>query len=205
MKIYTTILALLLVGMRSAFSQGFINLDFESANLSGFSPGSVPATDAIPGWTAYLGGAPVTNVFYDLSPSVRRLGVYIYDYGSLQGTYSIYLAGTSDEPASIGQSGTIPATAQSLVWWGFVPDGLSFNGQPLSWSTVGEGADYVIFATDISALAGQTGQLLFTSDSFPGAPWIAIDNIQFQVPEPGVFSLFALGGLCFLWRRRRFC
>jgi PEP-CTERM motif len=33
-------------------------------------------------------------------------------------------------------------------------------------------------------------------------------NLQFAitataVPEPGVFSLFALGGLCFLWRRRR--
>ncbi len=45
----------------------FQNLNFESANLSGYSPGNhVPVSDALPGWSAYftIGGVaqPQTEV-----------------------------------------------------------------------------------------------------------------------------------------------
>jgi hypothetical protein len=53
--------------MRNASGQGFVNLDFEGANLSDYGAGSVPAADAIPGWTAYLGGIVQTNINYDVS------------------------------------------------------------------------------------------------------------------------------------------
>jgi hypothetical protein len=46
------ITALLLASMDLGFSQGFVNLDFGGANVSGYSPGNVPASDAMPGWTA---------------------------------------------------------------------------------------------------------------------------------------------------------
>ena len=59
-------------------AQGFVNLNFESADLSGYSPDLVPAADAIPGWTAYLGATPLTNIYYDV-PASDGLGVYIYN------------------------------------------------------------------------------------------------------------------------------
>src|SRR5258708_4562514 len=43
----------------------FQNLDFEAAGVSGYSPGSVPASNAIPGRTACLGGVPQNTVLYN--------------------------------------------------------------------------------------------------------------------------------------------
>ena len=50
------------------FSQGFVNLDFESANLSGYSSpaGGVLTSDAIPGWTAYIGSTELTTMIFSL-------------------------------------------------------------------------------------------------------------------------------------------
>jgi hypothetical protein len=46
----------------SAQTQGtFQNLNFESADVSGFSPGNIPTVGGIPGWTAYIGGTPQGN------------------------------------------------------------------------------------------------------------------------------------------------
>jgi hypothetical protein len=57
-------------------------------------------------------------------------------------------------------------------------------------------------AYDISAYAGQTGQLLFSVP--PQSSGGILDNIQFSstpVPEPGTFGLFAMGGALLAWRR----
>jgi len=71
-------------------------------------------------------------------------------------------------------------------------------------------ANYTVFGADISAYAGQTGELLFT------APWQGepgqsgfeedgmVDNIQFSsspIPEPNEFSLVGLGALLLRFRR----
>jgi hypothetical protein len=77
---------------------------------------------------------------------------------------------------------------------------VTFNGQTLTLTELGSTAHYNIYSADISAYAGQTGQLLFT------ALWESsalIDNIQFSTlatPEPGALSLTALGGLLLAWR-----
>ena len=198
------ILVLILIGRQDACAQGFVNLDFEDANLSGYSAGPVPAVDAIPGWTAYLGGMALTNINYNVTGGITIEGSH--RGSSIQGNYFIYLEGSGgflqpDENASIGQTGTIPATARSMIFWGafYTPfDIISFNGQPLPVTGTGSGANYSIYGVNISAFAGQTGQLLFTSRSTPAAGGDAIDNIQFSssaVPEPGVLSLLGLGGL----------
>jgi hypothetical protein len=200
------ILLILVLATHTVLAQGFLNLDFESANLSGYSAGSVPATNAIPGWTAYLGGIAQTNINYNVSSGGGGIQVDILGSTSLQGNYFIYIGGTRGEPASIGQTATIPVTAQSLIWWGSGPNGLSFNGQALSFSVIGSGSNYAIFAANISAFAGDTGQLLFTSGGLFSAPGAFIDNIQFStspVPEPGFLSLLGLGSLGFLWLRRK--
>ena len=61
-----------------------------------------------------------------------------------------------------------------------------------------------LMAADISAFTGLSGQLLFTSSRFPLAGGDSIDNIQFSSnPEPGILSLFVLGGLGFLCHRHK--
>ena len=199
------LILLMLIRTLDAFAQGFVNLDFENANLSGYGPGLVPASDAIPGWTASLGGVTQANIYYDVAPSA--LGIYIYDNSDLQGNYSVLIQGTSNEPASIGQTATIPTSTQYLIWWGFLdPDGLTFNGQPLSFSNVGNGPHYDIFEASISAFAGQTAELLFTSRGLPAAGGGSIDNIQFSssaVPEPPILDWLGLGTLLFVRRSHK--
>jgi hypothetical protein len=111
--------------------------------------------------------------------------------------------------AAIGQTGQVPLSAQSLVFWGYA-GGLqvTFDGQPLNFLGIGSTNNYTIYAANVSAYAGQTGQLLF-SDPFysntQGGP-ASIDNIQFSssvVPEPSELALAALGTLLFGFRRWR--
>ena len=47
MKTKIIVTVLLLASIDLGFSQGFVNLDFESANVLGNSAGSVPASNAI--------------------------------------------------------------------------------------------------------------------------------------------------------------
>lgn len=205
--------------LNGVYGQDFTNLNFESASISGLSGGFIPTTSAFPDWSAYYGppGNPtqvnVSTVFYD-GTSLGGATVTLVDtnnpsYGGpapLQGSYSALLEGSTPaagSTASIGQTGTIPRTAQSLVFWvseGF-PD-VSFNGQMLSLVDVSNASNYTVYAANISSFAGETGQLLFTA---PVERADLLDNIQFSsspVPEPGIFALAALGGLFFMWRRR---
>ena len=205
-------------------SQGFINLDFESAHVvldasSPYYPYAVYANTAIPGWTAYYGTTnnptyvSLSSISYnDMSLGAANVSLEdtnaIYGPLPIQGKYSILLQGSipaAVSSASIGQTGTIPVTAQSLTFIGYFGGQVTFNGQPLDYLVTGSTANYNIYAADISVYAGQTGQLLFTATVNTSA---LLDNIQFSstpVPEPSVFVLTALGGLllgCRRWRDR---
>jgi hypothetical protein len=198
---------------RSAPAQGFVNLDFEAANLSayGTGPAAVPTTNALPGWTAYTYGSPASTIFFN-TVSVGAAAVSIQGPGSMepviQGNYTVYLQGSSGGTpgsAGIGQSGQIPAGDRSLSFWGFAGlDNVAFNGQTLPLFVASSTPNYNIYEADISGLAGQTGQLLFTAP--PGFEDV-IDNIQFSTspaPEPSTFGLLCVGGLlCGLYRWRR--
>lgn len=59
-----------LLGVVGAPGQGtFQNLDFESANLAGYSPGNygtfVPVYAGLPGWSAYLSESAQFQICYD--------------------------------------------------------------------------------------------------------------------------------------------
>lgn len=200
-----------------ALSQGFLNLNFEAANPSGFSPGAgnLQTSVALPGWTAYYSTSTTTNqanaIWYD-TVSLGGAFIALCDTNAnslgpppIQGTYSVLLQGSSASTptsAAIGQTGTISASVQSLTFFGVGGNfQVTFNGQPISYLITGSTANYSIYGADISGYAGQTGELRFTGLS---PSYALIDNIQFStspVPEPSTFALAALGGALLGFRR----
>jgi len=207
--------------LRSASGQVFQNLDFESANLSpipaGQFGGEVPITDAIPGWTGYLGTAQVSQVLqndYTLgAASLDILGPNWSLSGIIDGQYTVVLqpgAGSSGVTVgvSISQTGLIPTSTESLFFNSQANSGattllVSLGGQNVSFSAISTGPNYTLYGGNISAFAGQAEQLTITAVANAGNLWY-IDDIQFSpssVPEPSTLGLIALGGLLFGLRR----
>jgi hypothetical protein len=219
------VLGLLALGL-DAQGQAFLNLNFESANVSayGIGPADIPVANGVPGWTAYIDGSSQPDVIYN-DASLGGAAVELQSsnnpqaYPLVQGKYFVILIGgyRNEGTVGIGQTGTVPLNARSLVFWGFDDSMIiTFNSQPLVFTDIGNTANgYGIFTADISSFAGQTGQLLFTApdgNSLPnqlppgdGGSGL-IDNIQFSplpAPEPGTLALGALGGLLLAWQQRK--
>jgi hypothetical protein len=192
-----------------------VNLNFEAANVpvvpAGHFGSDVAVGDGVPGWTVSLGGIQQSTMLHNnMSLGAAEVAIYgpqWYPVVILEGSYSVSLQHSTAGPsttAAIGQTGQVPQTAESLRFYGDTPNGsyvVTFAGQPISLVTLGSTSTYNIFAGDISAFAGQTGELLFQGDG-------ELDNISFsnlRVPEPSVFGLSALGALLLGWRvlRRR--
>ena len=186
-------LILLLATSSSVAQSTFQNLDFESANIQpGTPPGTVlPASDALPGWNCYVGVNQVTGVVYDAFASTL---VTIHDanspyVGVLQGNYSVALvipAGSTF--GAIAQLGTIPSGARSLQFYEKFGITVLFGGQQLPLVTLATTPTYNVLGADVTAFAGQTGELRFTGGG-------VLDNIAFSsqaIPEPSVLALYAL-------------
>jgi hypothetical protein len=217
-KIKIGILPVLVALCGKGAAQGFVSLNFESAviNTNGAPPFSVVANNAMPGWAAYVGGNTQTYIIYNTinldaaGVSIQGTITSIPSLQPIQGSYSIFLQGASQfvpqQCAAIGQTGQIPADAVSLIFWGNLNSSdVSFDDQNLPLIILGSTATYNIYGADISAFAGQTGQLLFTAN--PSGSFF-LDNIQFSsspVPEPGMLALCALGGVFLACRNRRVC
>lgn len=196
----------------NVLGQGFINLNFESTVITPVVfPGGTRYVATVPDWTWTpvengVNGDPNTVAFNDIAlddAAVTLQGITSPFYPAIQGNYSILLQGGSTysedgNGASIGQTARIPNAARSITYWGGALQ-VTFNGQALSFTAVNSGPNYTVWSADISAYAGQTGQLLFT------VPWqdtAELDNIQFStasVPEPCVLKLLSVCGLCVWW------
>jgi hypothetical protein len=212
MKRLFAICIILLLGSQCGFSQGFVNLDFENPILP-LTPVDfqVPTADALPGWTSYTYGVPSSKVVYN-SLSIGEAAVSLQGPGTVetipQGNYAVILQGSfggTPGSAAIGQTGQIPQGAKSLVFFeGYFPGAqVTFSGQAIPLVQLGATPDYDIFAGDISAFAGQTGELRFTA---PPNSAGGIDNIQFSVspvPEPATLALLATGAFLLAARRKR--
>jgi hypothetical protein len=192
-----------------ALSQGtFVNLDFELAKVQDLPLGqgeSVAVTNGVPGWGIFPelpGGTMLHNSLPLGGAAVSINGPQWPADQILQGIYTVALYHSVAGPpmtAGIFQTGQLPGAAKSIQFYGAGTLALSFAGQDIPLFPIGNSANYTIYGGDISAFAGQTGQLLFTGNAF-------LDNIQFSdvaIPEPGVAGLIALALAVAAVRRRR--
>ena len=214
---------LLFLSVQSIFSQGFVNLDFELANLTSIPAGQfggyVSSTNAIPNWTAFIDGNQTTQVLQNNltvgAPSIEILGPDWNLGGIIQSNYTVVLtAGVGGHTVTMSQTGLIPNSASSLL---FVansgnPGGFTFQvlfaGQSLNFSALSTGSNYTLYGADISPYSGLTGALSFSVSSIGSSfAYTYLDAIQFSntaVPEPSELTLAALGTLllgCRRWRR----
>jgi hypothetical protein len=204
---------------RNTFGQGFVNLDFNAANLSPYGAGGsfVPAADAIPGWTGYLGSSQQTTILYN-NLTTGEAAIAILGTNNTLGVspipgnaYTVVLQ-AGEVSASIAQTALIPATSESILFTATWPYASGWQvtvaGQIIPVSQVSiVGSGISIYAGDISAFAGQTDELRFTALAGAGSPvnmWL--DSISFStapVPEPSVLSLSVMSLLFFILIVRR--
>ena len=204
-------------------AQGFANLNFESANVSGYSPNSdVPTASALPGWSASFLNSSGTDVLTQVSYDRISLGgatISIIDsnapvFGPLQGKYSAFLFGgplgpTALVSAQISQTGMVPVGTESLLFDAQVsgaPFTVTLGGQTIAMALLQPSSNDTLYGGNIpSELAGQIEALTFTEPPAMGVQpsMFELDNIQFSassVPEPSALGLTLLCGMLFAWR-----
>ena len=198
------------------YSQGFINLNFESANIPGSTEvGSlVPISAGLPGWSGYYISSASTDqetqVAYD-GISIGGAVISILDinaaqygpnFNPIEGRYSAALFGEGGVPVStmISQTGLVPGGTMSLraKWWSTVDPVVTLGGQTVNMVPLETFPTYTLYGGDISSFAGKVVTLSFTEPPpAQGSPsMLVLDNILFSnqaVPEAGVFGLWALG------------
>ena len=210
MKTSLASLGIIAYGTTLCLSQGFLNLNFEGATIL------TTHTATISRWTVnapnYVNGDPNSIPYNDIAldvPAVNLEGTNAPapSIQAIQGNYSLLMQGGSrtspiTNGASIWQTGQIPISAESMTYWGNALQ-VTFNNQLLTFNAISNTANYTVWGADVSAYAGQTGQLMFA------VPWqgsAMLDNIQFSsmpIPEPGSLALLVAGGLLVAWRRKR--
>jgi hypothetical protein len=215
----TLAIAALMAKCTHCYSQGFSNLNFESAyNLPGNPPepngASVAVTNALPAWAAYDGSLAlsdvyyVSNYFYGNASAVELIG----GSSALSGNFSAELF----DESSIGQTGSVPGNAESLIFDAEGPghDGslaaagfsVTLGGQILSYSAISTGSDCTVYGANIPAdMIGQT-EALDSIRQGGGSGQVLLDNIEFSpmsVPEPSEWGLIGLGTVLLRFCRRR--
>jgi hypothetical protein len=217
-------IAILLHSLSAGFAQGtFQNLNFESplTPLVVSDPDAhyVTAASALPGWIAYRGTNPTDVVYFNVL-SIGSVDVSLlspgYGFAAPEGSYFVELYPGFYEPVqhrvecSIGQVGSIPSDAASLRFLAAISHQIqvSFAGELLPIVALGPGPNSsALYGIDISAFAGQSGEIRFTAPVWPdGANMVYLDAISFSnqpIPEPSVFGLFGLGALLLGWRTSR--
>lgn len=188
----------------SSRGQGYVNLNFENANIV-FVSGSLATSNALPGWSAYLGTNQLSTIIYGYSGGIPPVGLYGSNSLVISGNFSVYIGGYG----SISQTGLVPSGSESLLFDATASSYLvSLGGQNLSYTAISTGTNsfglnYSVYAADISGFAGQTETLSFSD---PSGIVTGLDSIQFSsevVPEPSTICLLFLGGGVLIYVRTR--
>ena len=212
----------------SARAQGpFQNLGFESASIPNLNPPDqfviLPIGQALPGWSGFLGTNQATQVFYNgISAGPAEISLVgrntdIWSNNVIAGNYTVVLqAGGAgvQVSAAIAQTGLIPVNSLSIQFGISGVSGsiggfdVSFDGQNIPIVPLRSFSNYELYGGDISAFAGQSGELRFTENPTVIAPFgtIYLDEISFSinpVPEPSTWALLVCGAGAFIVSRRR--
>jgi hypothetical protein len=223
----------LLSGTLAVRAQGsFQNLEFESANVTGYPVNSyeVPIDSAMPGWSGsyastQFGSSQALVVGYDfislgaarmtiVDPNAPQLRSLYWTSAPLEGDYSVALFGqglSSPTATTISQTAIVPSWAKSLqarMVWTLAAPVVAPGGQTLTMVPLQTLPDYTLYGADISTLAGQLSTLSFTEPPpTVGTPSsLLLDDIVFSpqvIPEPGAVGLLGLCAGLYLWSRRR--
>jgi len=220
---------IIFAAMFAQSQRAFVNLNFESADLSPVPPNGaptyVPEASALPGWSAAVDSEQLTQVLQNTitfgEASVDILGpnypaAALSALGVIDGNYTAVLQSGGDPQnssvlvnASIDQTGLIPLGSESLTFkaWQFnTAFSVSFAGNVLPLVALGAGPNYTLYGADVSFLAGETGPLEFTALTLnTGLSEVGLDDITFSttaVPEPSPLVLTGIGGLLFALFRR---
>jgi hypothetical protein len=194
----------------------FQNLNFESANVSGYSPDTeIPIGDALPGWSGYYGSSQTSQAGYDVI-SIGAAVISVIDnnapaFQPLQGNYSAFLFGAEGVSASISQTGIIPPGTESILMdaWSYnASPVVAINGQAINVIPLQTFANYTLYGGTVpSSDVGQSVTLSFTdpAPAVGGPSEFELDNISFSpnaVPEPSPLALTGLGALLLALYRR---
>jgi hypothetical protein len=198
----------------------FENLNFEDANIVPIpgQPYAITVANALPDWTVDYGNVQQTQILYN-GPSLGAVQVTLLASGYpgvdgpiIDGNFSVFLQGGlfngAQANASISQTGQIPLGTQSRLFEvgnsgeNLLPEVYIGNDQLTLFPVgTGQGVSDTIYGANISAWAGQTEQLTFSS---PGMN-VLLDDISFSpgaVPETSPLALIGFGALFFgLYRR----
>ena len=197
-------------------TDGFVNLNFESPNLSHPQPFRdgfyVPTPEAFDGWT-WQGGIgsnfpPSTYVSEnDLAP-LSLLSELFTHYvtrhtGVEFGQYSLSV-GQLGGPAfeyHLSQVGKVPKNAVGLQYYDSeigLPLQILLDGNPVSYSKNQDG----LGVADVSQYAGKTAKLEFVFPSVGSVNYFDIAGFT-TTPEPSTYALFGIGAALLWWQGRR--
>jgi len=197
-----------------ARAQGtFRNLNFGLNQVpTSTQPGSsLPTTQALPFWSGVIGGVPQSSVLYNNTngPLIPAISLVSPDSPVGQifpGEYEAFLSAGSGPASSIAQTGQFPASASTIQFvalgrpqfWELTINGVNIPVYEQSQAYLG----WRLYQGDISAFAGQTGELAFSALNVNGSVGtMSLTDIQFvSVPEPLSLSLILVGSLIGWWR-----
>jgi hypothetical protein len=226
MAVITAILTLS-CGLQAAAQGTFQNLNFESASVSGYSPGTfgIPITSAFPGWQASSGSNPASQGWYDGislgSPmfSITDAKTGISSFGPLDGDYSALLFAAGNNSVSLSQTGQVPVGTESIQMEAreqFSSFVVTLGGDTISMVPLQTFANYTLYGGNIpSPLVGQVEGLSIaelpppsTAPSEDSPSSLLFDDVAFSpqsVPEPNTIEMVIMGGTMLGlhgWRKR---
>jgi hypothetical protein len=143
--------------LQDSSGQGFINLSFENTQITTVVfPGGNQYTATLPGWTwsphvNFVNGDPNSVPLNDIAlddSDVTLQGTNSPFAPAIQGNYSLLLQGgtiasESGHGAFIEQTGQVPLTAKSIIYFGDALQ-VTFNGHSLSFADIGNAPNYSI-------------------------------------------------------------
>ena len=185
----------------------FLNLDFNSPELTRIQPGAPPwgpTEDLLRGWTVkYENGDSPERTSFSRNQLNGPLGLKnataIPGTGVDFGPYRIFVGAPGDNFIQLSQRGLIPSDAAFLQYYRYTdtPFQVMINGEKVTYS---ENESTMIGTLDVSKYAGTEARLDFV---FPRGSYNEFDVVGFlTVPEPSTWALLGIGTASLAWQWR---